>query len=81
MRFDFNLLNNIEQLKLSILIKQYRDYDKLDILIERVVEDVEDFKKRKRPKKKKIEVKVQKMDESLKFCDGDKCSIPLQTSC
>lgn len=72
--YDYRLLNNIESTHLRCLLEQYREYDKLDILIEIVVKDIEEFKNRKFVEKKE-KVKINYIPESIKYCDGDKCSI------
>ena len=74
MLYNHNLLNKKEQAALFTLILHYKNYDKLDILIERVIRDPIEFSKRKNLKKKKEKEVINQIPEGIKYCDGDKCN-------
>jgi hypothetical protein len=46
MLYDLKKLNERETLSLSGLLKHYQDYDKLDLLIELIIEDLDEFSNR-----------------------------------
>lgn len=75
MIYDHKCLKEDEALAVRALMDRYNGYDKLDILIELVIENPHEFLKRK-PKQTNIQKEVlEALPEALKFCDGDKCSI------
>lgn len=80
MRYDLKKLTNFEINSLKFLLKKYREHDILDILIEMIIPDVETYHERKNRFEKKEEVKIEKMDDSLYFCDSDKRHIPIVLS-
>lgn len=75
MHYDLQLLNSIELNSLSTLLKKYKDYDKIDILIELTIGEKNDILSREKNKEKKEEKIINNIPEELKFCDGDKCSV------
>ena len=79
--YDHFLLTKEEQLEVRTLLDQYKDYDRLDMCIEMVIENPSEFFMRKRFGKLKIEVKkINVMPEALKFCDGGKCEVDYSKS-
>ena len=73
--YNRSLLKPEERIALASLILKFQKYDRLDILIEQIIDNPEEFLTREEIEKNKEEVIVQIMDESLKFCSGDKCMI------
>lgn len=76
--YDFKTFTSGEILSLKDAIDYYKDYDRLDLIIELLFNKnkKEELKKREFEKKEK-EITVQKIPESLKYCDGDHCVLDL----
>ena len=81
MKCDHKKLTSFELLKIKETAVKYSKYDRLDLLITIAFTktEIENIKNRElKTVKKQKEIKVvNKMDESLKFCTGDKCMITL----
>lgn len=86
MIYDYRKLQGEEINALKETIEEHREYDKLDLLISITLQKLgipsSEFLSRSSEHKKEEEpILVQKMDESLKFCDGDKCQVNVFSSC
>lgn len=78
MRYELKKLTVLEINSLKFLLNKYKEHDILDILIEMIISDVDTYHEREnRFEEKKEEIKTEKMDDSLYFCDSDKCVIPI----
>ena len=77
MRYELKKLTLFEQNTLKTLLNKYKNHDKLDILIEMIIPDADTYHERENRFEKKEEVRIEKMDDSLYFCSGDKCNIPI----
>lgn len=70
----------VSELKRLVLI--YREFDKLDVIIDLTIQNLgisrEDFKARKENgKKEETYVKINAPPEAIKFCTGDSCELPI----
>lgn len=87
MIYDFKKLQGEEIQEFKKTLIKYKDYDKIDIIIDILLHKLgissSEFNNRKQEVKKenKKEIVVQEISESLKYCDGDKCTINLFNKC
>ena len=72
MIYDHRVLNEKEKTTVLILLEHYKNYDRLDIIIELALFNPDEVLTRSY-KKKKEEIKTQAIPEELKYCDSDHC--------
>jgi len=83
MIYEIGKMRREEVLEFKQLITRYKNFDKLDILIDLTLQKLGvsrgDFECREvKQEKKNEELVVQtEADEYNKFCDGDKCELPI----
>ena len=83
MIYDTRKLRGKEEvLELKRLLLIYREFDKLDIVIDLTIQNLgisrQDFKAREENiKKEEIYVKINAPPEAIKFCTGDSCELPI----
>lgn len=82
MIYDTRKLQEKEEVsELKRLLSIYREFDKLDIIIDLTIQNLgisrEEFKTRKVNGKKEKFIKINSPPEAIKFCTGDKCEIPI----
>lgn len=83
MTYDIQKLRGTEIIIFKKMIEKYRGHDVIDLLIHKTLKSIgiskDDFMNRdvKQKQKQKVIVVQSEAEELNKFCDGDKCELPI----